>query len=61
MGDATETGSRCRLRLYVYIFATYEGVSALGKDGHRWQTQTDVIVEIMRPDMKLQFDLWTWF
>ena len=43
MGDATTTGSRCRLRLSVYIFATYKGISALKKYRHRQQTQTDAI------------------
>ena len=35
-----------KLRIATFIFAistTYEGVSALGKDGHRQQTQTDAI------------------
>ena len=41
MGDATETDSRCRFWMYVYTFAIYEGVSALGTDRYRWQTQTD--------------------
>ena len=40
MGDAAETGRRCRFRPSVYIFATYVGISNLA---HRQQTQTDVI------------------
>ena len=44
MGDAKETGSWCRFGPSVYIFATYEGVSSLGTDGHRRQTQTDAII-----------------
>ena len=38
-----ETGRRCRFCPSVYISVTYEGVSALGTDGHRQQTQTDAI------------------
>ena len=43
MGDAVGTGRRSHLRPSVYIFATYKGVSVLGIDGHRRQTQTDAI------------------
>ena len=42
-GDAIETGRRCLFGPSVYIFVTYEGVSVLGTDGHRQQTQTDAI------------------
>ena len=42
-GDAIETGRRCLFGPSVYIFVTYEGVSVLGTDGHRRQTQTDAI------------------
>ena len=40
MGDAIGLGRRCRFWLSVYIFATYEGVSA---PAHRQQTQTVAI------------------
>ena len=43
MVDAIGLGGRCHFWPSVYIFATYEGVSALATEGHSQQTQTDVI------------------